>query len=219
MVLSVTDTGTGMDAETRKRIFEPFFTTKKLGSGTGLGLSTVYGVVRQGGGNIWVYSEPGRGTTFKVYLPRTEDVPAAPRAEPHWEGQLGSGFVLVVEDDDAVRDIVVRILRRAGYQVAAADDLESARFALRNADRPLDLLLTDVILTDTTGPELAASLREELPYLAVLYMSGYTDEAIVRHGVLEEGTAYIEKPFRPRELLSKVWDVLSEGASGAAGAA
>ncbi|MFW6206464.1 MAG: ATP-binding protein, partial [Gemmatimonadota bacterium] len=209
VVLSVTDTGTGMDPATRKRIFEPFFTTKERGTGTGLGLSTVHGIVRQGGGNIWVYSEPGLGTTFKVYLPRTEEVPRPAAEEGDWSGEAGSGTVLVVEDDDAVRAVAVRILEGAGYEVIEASDGEAARAVLRDSGAEVRLLVTDVILPDTVGPELAAELTMGRPGLEILYMSGYTDDALVRNDVLDEETAYIEKPFRPRDLLKKVWEILA----------
>ncbi|MDZ7780216.1 MAG: ATP-binding protein [Gemmatimonadota bacterium] len=208
VVLAVTDTGHGIDAETRRRIFEPFFTTKRSGRGTGLGLSTVYGIVRQGGGNIWVYSEPGRGTTFKVYLPRTTDVPHPKQGPAPPTTDVETGTILVVEDDDAVRALLVRILRGAGYEVLEASDAETAVAALRACDGDVDLLLTDVVLPDTSGPDVAARLEREQGDLEVLYMSGYTDNAIVHHGVLDEGTAFIEKPFRPRTLLEKVREAL-----------
>lgn len=208
-MLAVSDTGAGMDAETRKRIFDPFFTTKKLGHGTGLGLSTVYGIVRQGGGNIWVYSEPGHGTTFKVYLPRTDEGPAAPAHEPSPVERPATGTVLLVEDEPGVRALLVRVLTEAGYRVLEAEDAEAARRTFAGNDGQVDLLLTDVVLPGTGGPEVAAELGGLQPGLKVLYMSGYTDDAIVHHGMLDEGAAFIEKPLRPRSILEKVREVLT----------
>ena len=212
VMLAVTDSGAGMDAETRERIFEPFYTTKKVGKGTGLGLSTVYGIVRQGGGNIWVYSEVGRGTTFKIYLPRTDEAPMEPEPEAVPGSELGTGTILVVEDDAPVRRLVVRVLRDAGYDTVEAATAGEAAAAFRDRDGEVDLLLTDVVLPDMGGPELAAQLEEGRgDGLRVLYMSGYTDNAIVHHGVLDEGISFIEKPLRPRELLAKVREVLAGG--------
>lgn len=209
VMLAVTDTGCGMDANTRKRIFEPFFTTKKFGQGTGLGLSTVYGIVRQGGGNIWVYSEPGCGTTFKVYVPRTDEVPRPVEESPGADDGPRAGTILLVEDNSAVRRLIVRLLTEAGYDVFDAPDAGSAVDILRDRSGGVDLLLTDVVLPDISGPELAASLEDDWPALRVIYMSGYTDEAIVHHGVLAEGTPFIEKPFRAKELLEKVRNELA----------
>lgn len=198
-----------MDAETRQRIFEPFFTTKRLGQGTGLGLSTVYGIVRQGGGNIWVYSEPDQGTTFKVYLPATGEAPQPLEEQPDRRVvEQGAGTVLVVEDEDLVRKLVVRLLSAAGYDVLDAADADAAIGALRSHDGNVDLLLTDVVLPDAGGPELAARLAEDGDELAILYMSGYTDDAIVDHGILESGAAFIEKPFTAQRLLEAIQDVL-----------
>ncbi|HSR43550.1 MAG TPA: response regulator, partial [Longimicrobiales bacterium] len=213
VMLAVSDTGVGMDEETQQQVFDPFFTTKKLGRGTGLGLSTVYGIVRQGGGNIWVYSEPGQGTTFKVYLPRTKAVPQEPQPEPATEPEPGTGTILVAEDDHGVRQVIVRVLEQAGYDVLAAPDAETAVEAFRHRQGPVDLLLTDVVLPDRSGPELAGQLEARQQELRVLYMSGYTDDAIVHHGVLDDGTAFIEKPFRPRELLARVGKELARPAS------
>lgn len=207
-MLAVSDNGVGMDAETRERIFEPFYTTKRLGRGTGLGLSTVYGIVRQGGGNIWVYSEPGRGTTFKIYLPRADDEPAAPGDDTHIAHAAGTGLVLVVEDEDGVRNLLARVLKAAGYDVLEAEDAGRAAALIAEHADAVDLILTDVILPDMSGPELVQQLEREHGRYRVLYMSGYTDDAIVHHGVLEEGTEFIEKPLRPRALLAKVRELL-----------
>jgi len=205
VVLAVSDSGEGMDAETRAQIFDPFFTTKGLGHGTGLGLSTVYGIVKQSGGNIWVYSEPGRGTTFKVYFPRAEgaaerDPEPAPRPAP----APASATILLVEDDELVRDLVREVLAQAGYTVLATGSAEEARRVFDERGDDVELLLTDVVLPGDGGSELAASLLERRPGLPVLYMSGYTDDAIVRHGVLEPGTAFIEKPLTPAALRGAV---------------
>jgi signal transduction histidine kinase/CheY-like chemotaxis protein len=216
VMLAVTDTGRGMDAETRQRIFEPFYTTKRLGKGTGLGLATVYGIVRQGGGNIWVYSEVDRGTTFKIYLPRTDEVPMEPESEPVPTLEPGTGTILVVEDEASVRRLVVRVLQEAGYDTVEAGTAEEAEAAFRERNGDVDLLFTDVVLPDLGGPELAARLQESRNgEVRVLYMSGYTDNAIVHHGVLDEGIWFIEKPLRPRDLLAKVREVMGS-AEGAA---
>jgi len=204
VVLSVSDTGAGMDAETRRRIFEPFFTTKTAGKGTGLGLSTVYGIVRQGGGNIWVYSEPGKGTTFKVYLPRSGEAPGPLKEAPEPYEADGSGLVLVVEDDGAVRSLVVRILEGAGYEVIEAADGKEARRAARNAYPPPDLLLSDLVLPDATGPELAAEFLEARPELRVVFMSGYAADSLDQDRAAVETAAFIEKPFHTRDLLEAI---------------
>jgi signal transduction histidine kinase/CheY-like chemotaxis protein len=210
-MVAVSDTGSGMDAATRERIFDPYFTTKKLGRGTGLGLSTAYGIVRQGGGNIWVYSELGRGTTFKVYLPRTDEAVPETTPQPSVEETAGTGLVLVVEDEPAVRSLLVRILESAGYGVLQAGDVAGGRAMLRDHGADLALLLTDVVLPDGSGPELAEDLHRQWPALRVLFMSGYSDDAIFHHGVLEEGAAFIEKPLRPKTLLDRVREVLASG--------
>jgi CheY-like chemotaxis protein len=209
VMLAVSDTGTGMDEDTQARIFDPFFTTKGEGKGTGLGLSTVYGIVKQSGGSIWVYSELGHGTTFKVYLPelaaalqKTEAV-AVESPMPS-----GSETILLVEDEDVVRGLARKILEHAGYCVLEASRGEEAvRLCLERAG-PIDLLLTDVVMPETSGKEVADRLTELFPGLRVLFMSGYTDEAIVHHGVLDSNVEFIQKPFTPIALARKVREVL-----------
>jgi PAS domain S-box-containing protein len=191
VMVSVTDTGVGMDEATQARIFEPFFTTKAEGQGTGLGLSTVYGIVKQSGGSIWVYSELGRGTTFKIYLPRVAEVPD--EAPPVRSATLARGTetILIVEDDDALRDLAKRILRSAGYTVLTAGNGGEALLLLERHDGPLHLMFTDVVMPGMSGRDLAARLADLRPQMKVLYTSGYTDDAILRHGVLDEGTHFI----------------------------
>ena len=210
VLLAVSDTGHGMDAETQARIFEPFFTTKEPGKGTGLGLATVYGVLQQSGGHIWVYSEPGHGATFKIYLPRVEDAAEASVATPITTPARGSETVLLVEDDEEVRTIARETLEGAGYVVIPASSAGEALHLADDASRPVRLLVTDVVMPQTSGRELAQRMAGDHRGLRVLYMSGYTDDAIVRHGVLEEGTAFLQKPFTPEMLLRRVRGVLDE---------
>ncbi|HZR22914.1 MAG TPA: PAS domain S-box protein [Vicinamibacterales bacterium] len=207
VMLAVTDNGGGMDANTLQHLFEPFFTTKPAGCGTGLGLSTVYGIVKQSRGSIWVYSEVGKGSTFKVYFPAITNPIDASTAGPSPTRQTGgTETILVVEDQDEVRRFVVETLGRHGYRVlaaaASADALAYAR------DERIDLLLTDVVLTGLSGREIAKRVTLERPDVRVLYMSGYTDDAIVHHGVLDPGLAFLQKPFSAEELLAKIRDVL-----------
>ena len=210
ILLTLSDTGGGMDAETQARIFEPFFTTKEQGKGTGLGLATVYGIIKQSEGHIRVYSEPGQGTTFKIYLPEVEraaDV-AKPRAAPV-ELSPGSETILLVEDESMVRNLACRILQRNGYTVLEAQEGSDALRQGIEHKGPIHLLLTDVVMPGgMSGPDLAERLVPLHPTLKVLYMSGYTDDAITHHGVLEPGTAFLEKPFTPTILASKVRQIL-----------
>ncbi len=209
VMLSVSDTGVGMDKETLSRVFEPFFTTKGQGKGTGLGLSTVYGVVKQSGGFIWVYSEPGKGATFKVYLPRAEGLKdvQGKAASPH-EDLRGDKTILVVEDDESIRKLAVEILRQHGYTVLSAGDGEEALRTAGGHKGEIDLLLTDVVMPKIGGRELCKQLQQLRPATKVLYSSGYTDNAIVHHGVLDPGTAFLQKPYSPISLARKVKDVL-----------
>ena len=208
VMLSVSDTGTGMDRATQARIFEPFFTTKAQGKGTGLGLSMVYGVVKQSGGSIEVYSEPGRGTTFKVYLPRVftevQGKPDSVRAE-----RLGgSETILLVEDEEAVRTLGHRILDIAGYRVIDASSAEEALEVAKGHRGPLHLMVTDTVMPGASGPELARLLAPLFPGMKVLYVSGYADEAVVHHGLLKRTEAFLQKPFGPDALLRRVREVL-----------
>lgn len=210
VMLTVSDTGSGMDQETQARIFEPFFTTKEVGKGTGLGLSTVYGIVKQSGGNIWVYSEAGMGTVFKVYLPRIDAVSGTiEKLAPETTTLRGSGTVLLVEDEDIVRGLTRKILMQAGYNVLDAKGGEEAIRLCRTHVGPIDLLLTDVVMPEISGKEVADRLKELRPQIRVLFMSGYTDEAIVEHGVLDANVEFIQKPFTWVRLTKKVRDVLN----------
>jgi DNA-binding response OmpR family regulator len=204
-LLKVSDTGTGMDAETLERVFEPFFTTKPEGAGTGLGLSTVYGIVTQSGGDVRVASTPGAGTTFEVYLPSTAQLPATAPAEPAPAfAPPATGTILLVEDDDAVRELALRALSDAGYAVLEAGDGGDALALCDAHDGPIDLLLTDVVMPEMSGRELAERRAPLRPETRVLYMSGYPADAIVRREVLDGGVELLEKPFTPMSLRRRV---------------
>ncbi len=209
VVLAVSDTGMGIDEKTQFNIFEPFFTTKEKGKGTGLGLSTVYGIVKQNGGYIWIYSEPGQGTTFKIYLPKTEEEIAFAEEEQKQPKNLeGSETILLAEDDDSARKLIRSTLQEYGYWVLETQDGKEALQLVEHHKGPIHLLLTDVVMPGMSGRELAERLQPRQPKMKVLYMSGYTDNAIVHHGVLESGTPFIHKPFPPKALVSKVRKVL-----------
>ena len=208
VTLAVSDTGTGMDASTITRIFEPFFTTKEPGKGTGLGLSTVYGIVKQSGGHIEVHSEPGRGSTFKVFLPRTEAAARTPRSATEGEVPRGSETILLVEDEGDLRVLTREILEEGGYRVLEAGGPDAALQSAPSHPGPIHLVLTDVVMPRMSGREMAARLKTLRPEIQVLYMSGYTDDAIGHHGVLSPGTHFLQKPFTPETLLRKVREVL-----------
>jgi CheY-like chemotaxis protein len=197
-----------MDEATRARVFEPFFTTKGPEKGTGLGLSTVYGIVKQSGGDIWLYSEPGCGTTFKVYLPSVSKstIPAVSTAPA--VVRTGTETVLLVEDEASVRELVRLMLSAAGYEVLATGDVEAALEHCRSHDGPIHLMLTDVVMPKMSGRQLADAARSIRPDLKVLYMSGYTDEAIVHHGVANPMETFLEKPIRKTDLLDRVRSTL-----------
>jgi two-component system, cell cycle sensor histidine kinase and response regulator CckA len=208
ILLAVTDNGSGIAAETIPHIFEPFFTTKEPGKGTGLGLSTVYGIVSQSGGRIEVYSEIGRGTTFKVYLPQegTAAQPITPAREDL--APAGSETILLVEDEDAVRQITRELLVEAGYDVIDSGSPAEALLLASSCAKPTGLILTDVVMPGMSGRQLAQRLRVTRPFWKVLYMSGYSDDTVGEDGVLEPGVHFLAKPFTRQELLRKVRDVL-----------
>jgi PAS domain S-box-containing protein len=214
VMLALSDTGVGMDEATKQRIFEPFFTTKEVGKGTGLGLATVYGIVKQSGGHIAVYSEPGKGSTFKVYLPATDERPTAlpggdvPASRPAPRAN-GKGTILLVEDEEMVRCLSSEILRQQGYTVREArHGLDALRLSPEELDA-VDLTVTDVVMPEMNGRDLAQHLLGRKPNMKVLYVSGYTDNAVIRNGLLEPGSAFLEKPFSPDSLAWKVDELMS----------
>jgi len=210
VMLAVSDTGIGMDKETQEHIFEPFFTTKEIGKGTGLGLSTVYGIVKQNNGFIWVYSEPGQGSTFKIYLPKAKgDVEEEEKERTSVSELGGSETVLIVEDDDSLRKLAQRTLQQHGYRVLEAENGEDALRISKEHEGPIDLLITDVVMPKMGGKEVAERLQPLYPQMKVIYMSGYTDDAIVQHGVLGPGLNFLEKPFTPEGLARKVREILN----------
>ncbi|MGC2196535.1 MAG: PAS domain S-box protein [Terriglobales bacterium] len=209
ILLSVSDTGAGMDKETQSRIFEPFFTTKEKGKGTGLGLSTVYGIVKQSGGYIFAHSEPACGTTFRIYLPRVADPAEQAGPDKHAQGPTGgSETVLLVEDEDSVRELVRETLKSKGYQVVEANDGVAGLSVAESYEGTIDILITDVVMPGMGGRELAKRVAAARPEIKVLYLSGYTEDAIIHEGVLEAGTAFLQKPFTLHALARKVREVL-----------
>jgi PAS domain S-box-containing protein len=213
VMLAVSDTGEGMDAETKARIFEPFFTTKGLGKGTGLGLSTVYGIVKQSGGYIWVYSEPGQGTTFKVYFPRVRENELPKDEQKVLVSETrGQETILVVEDEPAIRELVKMVLTGKGYSVLAVEEPRQAAAVAASHVGPIHLLFTDVVLPGTSGREVARQISAVRPKIKVLFTSGYTPNAIVHHGVLDEGLHFLQKPFTAPGLVSMVREVLDGNA-------
>jgi two-component system cell cycle sensor histidine kinase/response regulator CckA len=207
ILLAISDNGVGMTNEVKTHLFEPFFTTKGVGKGTGLGLATCYGIICQSGGDIRVYSEPNSGTTFKIYLPRTDAIPESSVTMDSEYLPTGTESLLVVEDDSAVRELAVAILRDRGYQVQQSNSAFEA-LALIKRNPQFDLVVTDVIMPQMSGKELYEQIRSELPQIKVLLMSGYTDDALAHHGVLHEGLFFLEKPFSPAKLARKVRETL-----------
>ena len=213
VMLAVSDTGSGMDKETMEHIFEPFFTTKEVGKGTGLGLSTVYGIVKQNNGFIWVYSEPGEGTTFKVYLPKMkENVEAEKKKETSVNAPVGSETVLIVEDDYGLLKLAQKVLQSCGYRILSAENGEEALKVGKEHEGQIDLMITDVVMPKMGGKKAVDRLQPLYPQMKVIYMSGYTDNAIVRHGVLAPGLNFLEKPFTPEGLARKVREALDGAA-------
>src|SRR5208283_1677665 len=210
--LVVTDTGSGMDQATQERIFEPFFTTKEFGKGTGLGLATVYGIVKHNGGHIELESQLGKGTTFRIYLPCNEGT--SPSAKSSFSSQktpFGQETVLLVEDEEVVRSLARRTLQECGYTVLEANGGGEAIELAEQHAGPIHLLLSDVVMPGMGGGQLAERLRSLRPEMKVLYMSGYTDDAMIRHGVLEHEVSFLQKPFKPVALAAKVREVLDQG--------
>ena len=210
VMFSVSDTGVGMTSEVKERVFEPFFTTKEQGKGTGLGLSTVYGIVKQSGGNIWIYSEPGQGTTFKIYLPQVDEPLTEEKEEVVKEIPRGNETILVVEDEETVRKLAIRLLKSQGYRVLEAPDGGKALLLCEKLKERIHLILTDVVMPGMSGRKLVERLKEIHPEMKVLYMSGYTDNAILHHGILEPGINFMQKPFTLENLARKVREVLDK---------
>ncbi len=214
VMLAMSDNGLGIDAETMSRIFEPFFTTKEEGKGTGLGLATVYGIVKQGDGHIWVYSEPGKETIFKIYIPRVEMESGGVRLKVAAPASLeGDDTILVVEDDASLRDLISKALGRYGYKILEATHGGEALLICESQKSPIHLMLTDVVMPQISGRALAERLKQMHPEMKVLYMSGYTENAIVHHGVLNSDVNFIAKPFRIATLVQKIREVLDTTSS------
>jgi CheY-like chemotaxis protein len=211
VMLAVSDTGCGMDPEVQARIFEPFFTTKAVGQGTGLGLSTVYGIVKQSGGYVWVYSEPGQGSVFKIYLPAARgDEPAQPPLERPEPPHRGSETIMVIEDEEVVRNLASRGLRDQGYSVIEARNGVQALQLIEQHPGAIDLVISDVVMPEMGGREFGQSLARLEPTLPVLFMSGYTGEDVVQRGLLEPGAPFQQKPFTPAGLAIKVRAMLDQ---------
>src|ERR1043165_4870296 len=214
VMLAVSDTGVGMEPEIQEHIFEPFFTTKEKGKGTGLGLSTIYGIVKQSGGHLWVYSEVGHGTTFKIYLPLINEESSTEATGAPAQIAKGSETILMVEDEAALRELIREILEQDGYKVLVAHDGRDALSTSAQYQGAIDLLITDVVMPEVSGREVAERLTRDYAQVKVLFMAGYTDDAVVRHGVLEEGAHFLQKPFTPDALLRKVREILDMNSKG-----
>ena len=212
VMLAVSDTGSGMDAETRAHIFEPFFTTKGQGRGTGLGLATVYGIVKQSGGYITFSSEPGRGTTFQIYLPRVEKPAETVRLhQPAAAPFRGNETILLVEDEDMVRALVREVLKKSGYTILEARNGGEALLICEQHAGPIHLAVTDMVMPGMSGADLVKRLAPLRPGMKALYMSGYTEHAVLREGVPGPGAAFMQKPFAPNELAQKIREMLDAG--------
>jgi CheY-like chemotaxis protein len=210
VVLTISDTGHGMSAEVKAHIFEPFYTTKGVGKGTGLGLAVVHGIVKQSGGHVDVYSEPGIGTTFKIYFPAVEDQLSITKETAPSQNLRGTETIFLAEDEDGVRGLALLILQSYGYKVLAARDGKDALRVAENHRGPIDLLITDVVMPNLDGRDLAEALRPKYPRMKVLFVSGYTDDAVVRHGLLQEEVAFLQKPYTPLALALKIRQVLDQ---------
>jgi CheY-like chemotaxis protein len=208
VLLTATDTGIGMDVETKSHMFEPFFTKKGKGKGTGLGLATLYGIIKQSDGYVWVYSEPGQGTSFKIYLPRVMDAAEALPQPIHSVASRGTETILVVEDDEQVRRLTRKMLEARGHTVLVAANGVEALQLLETHSGLIELLVTDVVMPEMSGRELAERVAVLRPAMRILYLSGYTDDTVVRHGVLQSGIAFLQKPFAADALVRKVREVL-----------
>ncbi|MDD3627865.1 MAG: ATP-binding protein [bacterium] len=209
VLLAITDTGHGMDEATLERIFEPFFSTKEQGEGSGLGLATVYGIVKQSGGNIWCYSEPGKGASFKVYFPVVEQKHEAENKTIEKGSVKRNEIILVVEDQENIRDIACSVLEHAGFKVICASNGKDALNLCKKGEKSINLLYTDVIMPEMNGKQLAEEVQKIYPDIKVLYTSGYTDNSIVHYGVLDEGINFIQKPFNMELLIKKINEVLN----------
>jgi two-component system, cell cycle sensor histidine kinase and response regulator CckA len=215
IMLAVSDSGIGMDAATLSKIFEPFFTTKDVGRGTGLGLATVYGIVKQIGGNIWVYSEPGQGSTFKIYLPRDPATVGSHEPAPVSTTRLQRGTVLLVEDDAAVRVAVRRMLEKAGYTIVEAADGEIGLELAKNSTVPIDVVVTDLMMPKMDGRALATALQTVLPKVHMVFTSGYTDDVVLRRGMVESAHAFLQKPFTGEQLVHTISTLLNSDSAAA----
>jgi CheY-like chemotaxis protein len=217
VMLAVADTGVGMDRETREHVFEPFFTTKAQGEGTGLGLATIYGIVSQAGGHIWLYSEPGQGSSFKLYFPDVDEAPAAAPEPAPPTSKPASGTILLVEDEVSVRDMTTIALERAGYEVLAVPDGQAALAELAAGGRAIDILVTDVVMPGMSGMELADRVLADRPGTAVVLLSGYTAEILDLDRLLARGARFVSKPVASGELLRSIAEAREATGSTASG--